>query len=186
VVGWSALAGLPVGLVWWLVTPLPRIAKRADGLYRAGGEGNEAAIAADGWFAVLAVIAGVVTALVVFVMSRPARVPPLIGLAVGGLLGAVVAWRFGVLLGPGDINSTARGFEVGARFDGPLDVSALGVLLAWPLAAVITYFAVSAGSEAGDPLAGRDDGSSSDGSSADGVSADGVSPTGGWQQSEPR
>ncbi len=91
-----------------------------------------------------------------------------------------------MLLGPGDINSTARGLEVGARFDGPLDVSALGVLLAWPLAAVITYFAVSAGSEAGDPLAGRDDGSSSDGSSADGGSADGVSPTGGWQQSEPR
>ncbi len=65
-VGWSALAGLPVGLVWWLVAPLPRIAKRADGLYRAGGEGNEAAIAADGWFAVLAVVAGVVTALVVY------------------------------------------------------------------------------------------------------------------------
>ena len=155
VVGWSALAGLPVGLVWWLVAPLPRIAKRADGLYRAGGEGNEAAIAADGWFAVLAVLAGVVIALVVYLLTRPGRVLPLVGLAVGGLLGAVVAWRFGALLGRAPIEATARGLEVGARFDGPLDVSALGVLLAWPLAAVITYFAVSAGSETGDPLAGR-------------------------------
>ena len=184
-VGWSALAGLPVGLVWWLVAPLPRIAKRADGLYRAGGEGNEAAIAADGWFAVLAVLAGVVTALVVYLMSRPGRVAPLVGLAVGGLLGAVVAWRFGVLLGPGPIESTARGLEVGARFDGPLDVSALGVLLAWPLAAVITYFAVSAGSETGDPLAGRDDGAAAT-RAATPATASGVSQTGGWPQSEPR
>ena len=185
-VGWSALAGLPVGLLWWLMAPLPRIAKRADGLYRAGGEGNEAAIAADGWFALLAALAGVVTALVVYLMTRPGRVLPLVGLAVGGLLGAVVAWRFGALLGPGPITSTARDLAVGARFDGPLDISALGVLLAWPLAAVITYFAVAAGSETGDPLAGRDD--AADGSDVSGseVSSSDVRQTGGWPPSEPR
>lgn len=178
-VGWSALAGLPVGLVWWLIAPLPRISKHADGLYRAGGEGNEAAIAADGWFAVLAVVTGIVIALVVHLLTRPGRVLPLVGLAVGGVIGAIVAWRFGALLGPGEIEATARGLKVGARFDGPLDVTALGVLLAWPLAAVITYFAVSAGSETGDPLAGRTDvGDASDVSD--------VSQPGGSAQSEPR
>ena len=94
----SALAGLPVGLLWRAVAPLPRIIKRADGLYRAGGEGNEAAIAADGWFALLALLAGVLIALVVYLRTRPGRVVPLFALAAGGLLGAVVAWRVGVLL----------------------------------------------------------------------------------------
>jgi hypothetical protein len=176
VVGWSALAGLPVGLLWWLAAPLPRIAKRADGLYRVGGEGNESAIAADGWFAVLAVLAGVLAALVVYLLTRPGRVLPLVGLAVGGLLGAVVAWRFGALLGPGPIDATARGLKAGTRFDAPLDVTALGVLLAWPLAAVITYFAVSAGSDGGDPQP----------EPPDVTGASGVSQDGGWAQSEPR
>jgi hypothetical protein len=176
VVGWSALAGMPVGLLWWLVAPLPRIAKRADGLYRVGGEGNESAIAADGWFAVLAVLAGVLAALVVYLLTRPGRVLPLVGLAVGGLIGALVAWRFGAQLGPGPIHATGRGLPVGTRFDAPLDISAKGVLLAWPLAAVITYFAVSAGSDAGDAVPGPPEGT--DGS--------GVSQDDGWAQSEPR
>lgn len=156
----SALAGLPLGLLWRVVAPLPRIVKRPDGLYQAGGEGNEAAIAADGWFALLALVTGIVIALVVYLRTRPGRVPPLLALAVGGLLGAVVAWRLGVLLGPGPIVETARGLAVGKRFDGPLKVSAPAVLLAWPMGAVITYFAVSAGAEATetpDPTAEPDD-----------------------------
>jgi hypothetical protein len=146
----SALAGLPVGLLWRAVAPLPRIIKRADGLYRAGGEGNEAAIAADGWFALFALLAGVLIALAVYLRTRPGRVVPLLALAAGGLLGAAVAWRVGVLLSPGPIEETARGLDVGSRFAAPLKVSAFGVLLAWPMGAVITYFAVAAGAEAGE------------------------------------
>ncbi len=153
VVAASALAGLPVGLVWWLVAPLPPIVKRAGGLFRGGGEGNEAAIAADGWFVALALAAGIVTALVVYLCTRPGRVGPLLGLAVGGVLGAVVAWRFGALLGPGPIEATAAGLPAGSSFDGPLTVSAYGVLLGWPMAAVITYFAVAAGAESSEPRA---------------------------------
>ncbi len=65
----------------------------------------------------------------------------------------VVAWRFGALLGPGPIEATAAGLPAGSRFDGPLTVSAYGVLLAWPMAAVITYFAVAAGAESSEPRA---------------------------------
>jgi hypothetical protein len=143
----SVLAGLPAGLVWWLLAPPTPIQKRADGLYLAGGEGNEAAIAADGWFAVVALVAGVLIALVVYLLTRPGRIGPLLALAVGGGLGAAVAWRTGALLGPDSLVTTARGLDVGARFDGPLKLSALGVLLAWPMGAVITYFAVAAGAE---------------------------------------
>jgi hypothetical protein len=147
---WSALAGLPVGVVWWLVAPLVEVQKRADGLYRVSGEGDESVIAADGWFALLTVVAGILVALTVYVRTRPGRVGPLVAVVVGGFAGAVVAWQVGHLLGPGSLEATARGLAAGTRFQGPLDVSAYGVLLAWPMAAVITYFAIAAGAETGD------------------------------------
>lgn len=141
------MAGVPVGVVWWLIAPLTLVQKRADGLFRAGGEVDESAIAADGWFALVALAAGILVALVVYLRTRPGRVGPLLALAAGGFLGAVVAWRTGVLLGPGALEATARGLPIGAKFHGPLAVSAYGVLLAWPMGAVITYFAVAAGAE---------------------------------------
>jgi hypothetical protein len=134
-------------VLWWVVAPLTLVVKRADGLYRVGGEGDESAIAADGWFAALALAVGVLVALAVYLRTRPGRVVPLVALAAGGVVGAVVAWQTGHLLGPGALEATARGLPVGARFDGPLDISAYGVLLAWPMGAVITYFAVAAGAE---------------------------------------
>jgi hypothetical protein len=144
----SALAGIPVGVLWWLIAPLVPIVKRADGLYRVG-ESNESAVAADGWLAILGVAAGIAVALVVYLASRPGRVGPLLALAAGGVLGAVVAWRTGHLLGPGELVPAARSLPVGGRLSAPLDVSAYGVLLTWPRAAVITYFAVAAGAETG-------------------------------------
>ncbi len=142
----SMLAGVPVGVVWWLLAPLPQVVKRSDGIYRAG-EGDESSVAADGWFALTTLVAGVLVALVVYLRTRPGRLGPLLGLVAGGVLGSVVAWRTGAMLGPDSLVSTAAGLKVGARFEGPLDLSAYGVLLAWPLGAVITYFAVAAGAE---------------------------------------
>jgi hypothetical protein len=146
----SVLAALPVGLVWWLLAPLTLVQKRADGLYRVAGEGDETAVAADGWFAGITLVAGIAVALLVYLRTRPGRVVPLVALVAGGLLGALAAWQLGHLLGPGSLEATAAGRPLGARFRGPLDVSAYGVLLAWPMATVITYFAVAAGAEAGE------------------------------------
>jgi hypothetical protein len=146
----SVLVALPVGVVWWLIAPTSLVQKKADGLYRAGAEGDESAVAADGWFAAITLVTGIVVALIVYVRTRPGRVVPLIALVVGGVLGALVAWQVGHLLGPGSIEDTAAGLPVGKTFHGPLDVSAYGVLLAWPMATVITYFAVAAGAEAGE------------------------------------
>jgi hypothetical protein len=177
----SALAGIPVGVLWWLVAPLVPIVKRADGLYRIG-ESNESAVAADGWLAILGVAAGIAIGLLVYLASRPGRVGPLLALAGGGVLGAVVAWRTGHLLGPGDLVPAARSLPVGGRLSAPLDVSAYGVLLTWPMAAVITYFAVAAGAETGTPA------DTEAGADADPVGADGspVSQDGPATPSAPR
>lgn len=140
------VAGVPVAVVWRLVAPLPRLVVNTGGVFFAE-QNAEYAVAADGWFAVCSATAGLVAALVVFARARHSRVGALVGLAVGGLLGSVVAWRLGMILGPGDALVTANGLDVGTRFDGPLRLSALGVLFAWPIAAVVAWFALTAGLE---------------------------------------
>lgn len=146
VIGGCLLAGLLVGLLWRAIAPLPHLVTRADGVFLSGGE-DEVAIAADGWFAVCGATAGLVAALVVFARLRPGRLGPLLGLAFGGIAGSLVAWWLGVQLGPGPILESAKGLANGSQFDGPLKLSARGVLFAWPLTSTVAYFALVAGLE---------------------------------------
>lgn len=143
----SLAAGIPFGVLWWLLTPLPVLEKQAGGVVVIVGRAAETAIAADGWFTVLALIAGIGAAGFWSLRLPDARLGTLVGLAVGGVVGSVVAWRLGEALGPAAIPVVSRGVEEGARFDGPLELSALGVLLAWPTSSVIAYFAAVAGLE---------------------------------------
>jgi hypothetical protein len=138
------VAGAVVGVVWELLTPLPQFEVAGDRILLPAAE-DESGIAADGWFAVCAGVSGVVSAAAVFVRVREARISALVGLTVGGLLAAVIAWRVGVAIGPESVRAGAVGLSDGETFSGPLELSALGVLFAWPLAAVITYFALAAG-----------------------------------------
>jgi hypothetical protein len=154
VVATSLAGGLLVGLLWWLLTPLPELEKRTAGVVSVSSS-PESSIAADGWFAVIGLVTGVVAALLATAMLRGSRLGALLGLTVGGLLGSVVAWQFGVLLGPEPLDAAAAAAEVGDRFTGPLRLSALGVLLAWPTAAVIAYFAAAAGVESGGAKPGQ-------------------------------
>lgn len=147
--------GLLVGLVWLLVAPRTPLQVVGGQVILADPEG-EAAIAVDGWFAVTAAVAGLACAVATFAVIRRARIGALLGLVVGGLLASVVAWRVGAWLGPDGIRESARGLPSGARFDGPLEVSAKGVLLAWPMASVVAYFALVAGLEPPAPRPGQE------------------------------
>jgi hypothetical protein len=140
------VAAVLVGIVWRVVAPLPHLVTRTDGVFLTGGT-PEVAVAADGWFAICTATAGLVGALVVFARMRRARLGPLLGLAIGGLAGAVVAWRLGVALGPGNLRETVKGLPPNTEFDGPLKLSARGVLFAWPLISTVAYFALTAGLE---------------------------------------
>jgi len=150
-----AVAGVVVGAAWRFVVPLAVLEKEATGVVQVGGAETE--VAADGWFAVCAALAGVVAALAAVLLLRSGRLGALVGLAAGALVGALVAWRVGLLLSPPEIAASAKEVRVGDTFEGPLRLSALGVLLAWPTAAVITFFAVVAGLDVESPGADRTD-----------------------------
>jgi hypothetical protein len=141
----SVVVGALVGLVWRWVAPLSAFQKEGGAGIPVGGA--ETAVAADGWFAVLSGLAGILVAVGVVLLVRHGRLGSLAGLVAGGLLGAVVAWRTGLLLSPPTVTESLAAVPTGERFDGPLRISAIGVLMAWPTTAVITFFAIVAGLE---------------------------------------
>ena len=137
-----AVAGSVVGLIWSATSPKLSI--------RAVAAGSEATfksqVAADGRFLLLGALAGVICAVIVLAFGQhgPGAV---VGLAVGGVLAALVANRVGVVaqhdatlsaLHSLGISHSAHVLDlVGFR------VRAQGVLLAWPIAALLVHGAVT-------------------------------------------
>ncbi|MDP9395091.1 MAG: DUF2567 domain-containing protein, partial [Actinomycetota bacterium] len=62
-----------------------------------------------------------------------------VGLTVGGLLAAVVAWRTGLAPGPRTVEEAGHGRGEGGAVLLPLELRALGVLPLWPLASLLVY-----------------------------------------------
>lgn len=139
-----AVSGLLFGLLWlWLAPRVPLISD-STAVYLKDTEGEEA-IASDGTFILLALAFGAVSGALVFLARRHGGIPLVAALAVGGLLGSVLAWRFGVYLGPtSDVVAHAKAAGKGVTFDAPLELNAKGGLLAWPVAAMVVHLALTA------------------------------------------
>ncbi|MFF5568588.1 ABC transporter permease [Streptomyces sp. NPDC012623] len=138
------LAGLALGALWmWLAPRVPLISDDTA-VFLKDTEGEEA-IAADGTFLLLALGFGVLSAVLVFLFRRRGGIAIVAGLAVGGVLGSVLAWKFGAWLGPtSDVVAHARAVGKGVTFDAPLELNAKGALLAWPVAAMVVHLALTA------------------------------------------
>lgn len=142
--GWALPAGLLVGVAWFLLAPQPQVIASGGRLYPVNPEGKEF-VAADGWFAVLACVTGVLAAAVVYARHREQGIGAVCGLAGGGLLGAATAWALGAALSPALGPVAALPQEVAVTV--AAQIRAPGVLLLWPMAAVTVFLALAAGAE---------------------------------------
>jgi hypothetical protein len=142
--GLALPGGALLGVLWWWLAPHVPLVSDGSAVYFRDTEGEQA-VGVDGTFTLLALGAGALSALVVFVLRRRGGVPLVVALTVGGLLGAVLAWRLGVWLGPGtDVAARAREVGEGVTFSAPLKLAAKGALLAWPLAGLLAHLGLTA------------------------------------------
>ncbi|MFE9770194.1 AAA family ATPase [Streptomyces sp. NPDC005931] len=143
-----ALGGLVLGALWWWLAPRVPLVGEVSGdnwvVYLKDTEGEQA-VGVDGTFTLLALAFGAVSALVAFLVRRRGGVPLVVALAVGGLLGSLLAWRLGVWLGPAqDVIAHAKDVGKGVTFDAPLKLGAKGALLAWPVSALVLHLGLTA------------------------------------------
>lgn len=143
VVAAMALVGLLLGVVWYLIAP--RLEFRvgpSDDLLPVGAVESEALVAADGLFVALTALVGLAAGLAGW-LWRSVRGPAVVvGLAAGGVVGALVASWIGHLLGHGP--SAAALHQVGTVVQVPLSLRSKAALAIEPFLAVVVYVVAAA------------------------------------------
>jgi len=135
-----AVAGLPIGLLWLALAPR-RQYEVVDGGFRAVEPQSEALIGADGWLLILTGALGVVVAGLAWRFVRVRGVGVVLGLAIGMLLAAVVAWQTGELLGTGP--SEEQTAQLGSIVAPAVQLRAIPVLVIGAFLATLTYVVVA-------------------------------------------
>ncbi|MET7638899.1 hypothetical protein [Streptomyces sp. NPDC005438] len=139
-----AVLGVLLGALWCWLAPRVPLVSDGEAVYLKDPEGEET-FAIEGTFVMLSLAMGAVVGAAAFLARRRGGIGVVLGLGVGALLGAVIAWQVGVFLGPPeDVAARAREVGSGVTFDGPLKLDAKAAFLAWPVTSVATHLLLTA------------------------------------------
>ncbi|MDE3720290.1 hypothetical protein PWG71_02740 [Nocardiopsis sp. N85] len=145
VFGAPALAGVFLGLLWWVVAP-----DRAEGTVLGDGGvftgTSEALFAGEGTFVIITALAGLVSGYAAYMAQFPlARRRPrdlrllcLVAGFLGSVAGTLLTWRVGVLL-DAPLHAALERAQPGDRVTIGLDLAATAFLVAWPFVFVLQY-----------------------------------------------
>ncbi|MFC4059914.1 hypothetical protein ACFOWE_16535 [Planomonospora corallina] len=136
-----AVLAVAAGALWSYLAPRPPYVVTERGPVLADSS-TQALIAADGWFAVVTGGFGLLCGAAGYLLSRRGRpLAVVLGLAAGGLLAGYLTTVVGAALNLGAVNVAASGRDVQA-VAGPLELTAQGVLVAWPMLAAGVFTAL--------------------------------------------
>jgi hypothetical protein len=134
-----AVLGVPAGLLWTTVAPRTTYVI-AGGKAFLGDPESQTLIAADGWFAVLTALAGLLCGVVAYLLAgRLREIGLLAALAAGGTAAGLIAWWVGSLIGRSSFQHQVRTAHDGTTAKSALDLHAAGVVIAWPLVAIVVF-----------------------------------------------
>jgi hypothetical protein len=144
-----ALLGVPLGLLWTAVAPHASVLVTPEGAVFADHR-PEVFVGADGTLGAIGIGAGFVVGAAVFLWRRQRGPWMAIGVALGSLAGAAVAWKVGHQIGLSSYNRLLEQAPAGRAFDRPVDLKAGGILFVQPIVAVIVYVLAAGWSRFGD------------------------------------
>jgi hypothetical protein len=133
-----AVAGAVLGVVWHFVSPTVPVIDAGQSGIVVNDPSPEEYIASDGWFTLLGFAFGLIAAVVAWMVRRRDRGPGLLlGVTLGALAAALVAWQVGRRIGLSAYESWRDTATSGATYHAPPDLHAHGALLVPAFAAVI-------------------------------------------------
>jgi hypothetical protein len=143
-----ALLGAGAGVLWNLLAPSGTVIAQPGYLFAVGDP--ELLAGQDGVYALLTGALGLGTGFWVALSSPALPLLRPISAVLGSLLGSVVAWQVGRLLGPDTPHVTRTG--AATPVPAPLDLHAIGLLGVWPvLTATVAFVVLLAASLLGRP-----------------------------------
>jgi hypothetical protein len=136
-VGGLAVAGVPLGVLWWALAPRADYRITGGGPVPIGNPSDELLVADDAIFVLIVAVLGIAAGVLTWLARRRRGVAVLVGVAFGTLAAAVVAWQVGELLGPGPTRAALT--HVGGRVTTSLTLGALPALTVAPFFAVLVW-----------------------------------------------
>jgi hypothetical protein len=148
------LLAAPAGLLWSAVAPRYTVERKDSGIEFPNIESTKAFVGADGTYVVILLVLGLLTGLLAWRFGKQYGPATVLGLAVGGLLGAWIAARVGLMPGRtavmaalGD-SSTRRGpidLYLGVRDQKTGDLALRGAwgAVAWPVGSLVAFLSLA-------------------------------------------
>jgi hypothetical protein len=138
-----ALAGFPVGLLWWWLAPRADFRITADGPVAVGQPSDELLAGDDVVFALLVAGVGVLAGVLAWSLLRRRRgVATLVAIGLGSAACAGIGWQLGELLGPAPTHAQLA--AVGATVTTGLSLRSPAALAVGPFFAVLSYLVAAA------------------------------------------
>jgi hypothetical protein len=133
-----AVAGAPLGVLWHFIAPTVPVIDAGGNGFVVNDTSPEELIAADGWFTLIGFAFGLLVAIAAWLLVRKHRGPGLlIGVTVGALAAAPLAWFTGRMIGRSAYEHWRDVAVAGGTYSAPPDLHAKGPLLVPAFAAVI-------------------------------------------------